>query len=310
MIWMPGSSHTGPLPPLAPGQAALVQSLRRDVEELAGRIGIRNTETHPQLEAAANFVERRFRDAGFTPARQTFQTDGKACHNIEVEIAGTTAPGEIVVIGAHYDSVTGCPGANDNGSGTAALIALAGVFAGEKPGRTLRFVAFTNEEPENFCTPTMGSWVYAKRCHERRENIRAMISIETIGYYTDAPNSQAYPAPLSWFYPSTGNFVAFVGNLSSRRLVRESIGVFRREAAFPSEGAALPESLDGVGWSDHWAFWQEGYPAIMVTDTAVFRYPQYHTAQDTPDRIDCERFARVVDGMKAVVRSLTGAPRP
>jgi len=111
-------------------------------------------------------------------------------------------------------------------------------------------------------------------------------------------------------YPSTGDFIGFVGNLSSRGLVRRAIGVFREHAQFPSEGAALPSWVPGVGWSDHWAFWQEGYPAIMVTDTAPFRYTHYHTGGDTIDKVDFRRFARVVSGLEPVIRELAGYRRP
>ena len=155
----------------------------------------------------------------------------------------------------------------------------------------------------------MGSLVYALACRQRRENVVAMISLETIGYFDDAKGSQSYPPPFSLFYPSTGNFIAFVGNYSSRRLVRRSVASFRRHTEFPSEGAALPSFIPGVGWSDQWAFWQAGYPALMVTDTAPFRYPDYHRPSDTPDKIDHERMARVVDGLEAVVRELVRAPK-
>ena len=131
-----------------------------------------------------------------------------------------------------------------------------------------------------------------------------MFSLETIGYYTDKPDTQSYPFPLSFFYPKTGNFVAFVANLSSRALLHEAIASFRRHAQFPSEGVAAPGLLPGVGWSDHWSFWKEGYPALMVTDTAPYRYPYYHTMQDTPDKVDYERLARVVTGLDGMLRDL------
>jgi peptidase M28-like protein len=303
MILMPGKSHSGPLPPLTPEGAALTERLQQDVIELARTIGIRNWQVHPKLEAAADAVEKRFKDSGYAVARQTFRIDRAPYHNLEVEIRGASKPEEVVIVGAHYDSVVGCPGANDNGTGTAALLALADLMAKEKPARTLRFVAFTNEEPPHYRTDEMGSVVYAKRCRERKENVAAMISLETMGFYSDREGTQSYPPPLSLLYPSTGNFIAFVGNVSSRRLVRQAIGVFRENARFPSEGAALPGWLPGVGWSDHWSFWEEGYDAIMVTDTAPFRYAHYHTREDTVDKVDFARLARVVQGLVPVVRS-------
>lgn len=294
MIRMPGTSHRGPLPPLTDVQKALAAELKRDVDVL----GVdRNFEAYAALNRAADYIASR----GFT-TRETFEVDGQRFHNLSLEVPGTSR--EIVLVGAHYDSVAGCPGANDNASGTAGLLALARIFAGTKPSKTLRFVAFANEEPPFFQTPTMGSVVCAKNCRARGESISAMISLETIGYFSEVEGSQSYPAPLSFFYPSKGDFIAFVGNVSSGGLARRAIRAFREKAAFPSEGAALPGFMPGVGWSDHWAFWQEGYPAIMVTDTAPFRYPHYHTREDTPDKLDYERCARVVDGLRHVLEDL------
>jgi Zn-dependent M28 family amino/carboxypeptidase len=306
MIRMPGKSHSGPLPPLSPGEAEIAASVRQDVQELAGRIGIR-TAFDRGLEAAADYVESRFKESKYSVSRQVFEVEKKPCANLEVEIPGSSAPGEIVVVGAHYDSVIGCPGANDNATGVAGVLAIAAALAGSKPERTLRFLAFANEEPPFFQTDGMGSRVYARRCRERKENVVAMVSLETIGYYSDAPGSQKYPPPFGFFYPDRGDFITFVGNLSSRALVRRALGAFREGAKFPSEGGALPSFIAGIGWSDHWAFWQEGYKAIMVTDTAPFRYPHYHLPGDKPDRIDADRCARVVAGLEKVVRDLVGA---
>jgi hypothetical protein len=169
----------------------------------------------------------------------------------------------------------------------------------------LRFVAFVNEEPPYFVSEQMGSLVYAKRCKARGDQISAMISLETIGYFSDAQRSQTYPsAVLGAVYPTTGNFIGFVGNFGSRALVRRAVALFRQEAKLPSEGAALPSFVPGAGWSDHWAFWQCGYPAIMVTDTAPFRYPYYHEAADTPDKLDYDRFALVVSGLEKTIAEL------
>jgi len=304
MIGMPGRSFRGPLPPLTPAEQALAPDLRRDVEELADVMGERNFLRHAALEHAADYVEARLGGA----TRQTYRVGPKPFHNLELELPGGGRPEEIVVLGAHYDSVVGCPGANDNGTGTAALLALAAAFRGAKPARTLRFVAFTNEEPPHFQTPDMGSFVYARRCRERGEKVVAMLSLETVGCYSDEDGSQSYPPPVSFFYPSRGNFIAFVANRSSRGLVRRVVRSFREKASFPSEGASLPGWITGVGWSDQWSFWQHGYEGVMVTDTAPFRYRHYHTPEDTPDKVHYECTARVVGGLEAVVRSLAGLP--
>jgi Zn-dependent M28 family amino/carboxypeptidase len=293
---------------LSPDEMALREELRRDVQTLAGDIGERNMICYSQLNAAAEFIENSFSRIGLQPRRDTYELNGRVCHNIEVEIRGVRP--EIVLVGAHYDSVFGGPGANDNGSGVAALLALARYFSGKIGQQTLRFVAFVNEEPPFFQTPQMGSFVYASRCKARGDNISAMISLETIAYFSDAKGSQRYPTPgLGFFYPTTANFIGFVGNFHSRALVRRAISLFRAQQKIPSEGAALPSFIPGVSWSDQWSFWQHGYPAIIVTDTALFRYRHYHEPTDTPDKLDYDRFALVVSGLKNVIVDLADLPR-
>jgi Zn-dependent M28 family amino/carboxypeptidase len=305
MIHMPGISYRGELPPADDALKQLAADLRKDVAVLAVEIGERNISKHPQeLDRAAAWIQDQFAATGITLGRQTYKVDEYLCKNLEVEIPGKTRPREIVIIGAHYDSVIGSPGANDNGSGVAAMLALLRRFAHRPTDKTLRFVAFVNEEPPYFQTEKMGSVVYARRCRAQKENVTAMIALETIGYFTDAPNSQHYPRPFGLFYPSVGNFIGFVGNSASGDLVRHAIETFRREEQFPSEGGAMPDSVAGIGFSDHWSFNQQGYPALMITDTAMFRYPHYHEAEDTIDKIDFDRMARVVRGLEKVIAEL------
>src|SRR5262245_16868136 len=309
---MPGK-NVSKAAPLSPDEVALREELRADVEKLAGEIGERNMWHYAQLNGAANFIEDSFSHAGFHPRRGSYDMRGQACHNIEAEIPGSLQGAAasqplhlpIIVIGAHYDSVFGSPGANDNGTGVAATLALARRFATANPKHTLRFVAFVNEEPPYFLSGEMGSLVYARRSKERGDKISAMISLETIGYFSDAPNSQTYPSPgLGVFYPKVGNFIGFVSNVRSRAWLRRVISLFRKNAKIPSEGASLPAFIPGVSWSDQWSFWQHGYPAIMVTDTAPFRYPYYHSSNDTPDKLDYDRFTLVVSGMEKVIAEL------
>ncbi|MCA9248678.1 MAG: M28 family peptidase [Planctomycetales bacterium] len=308
IVEMPGESYQGPLPELTKSQLDLAAELRWHVDALAAKVGERNLVRRPaRLIQAANYVDKCFRAVGLEPKRQTYRVGRGECDNLECEFPGGALAEEIVVVGAHYDSVSGCPGANDNGSGAAALLSLARLLRDAGCNRTIRLVAFANEEQPYFQTGSMGSYVYARRCQSRGETITAMISLETIGYYSDRPGSQRYPAPLSRYYPTTGNFVAFVGDTRNAPLVKQCVAAFRQSAKFPSEGGALPRHLAGVGWSDHWSFWQHGYPAVMVTDTALFRYPHYHRASDTPDKIDYERMALVVEGLAAVIHDLSGA---
>jgi len=309
-VHMPGKSHTGPLPPLTSEEALIRDRLSGHVWTLAGSIGERNLWNYEALGEAADYIARTFAELGYRPEDEPFDSRGQTVRNIVAERRGDSASAEIVLVGAHYDSVLGSPGANDNGSGVAALLELARLLAGQELARTVRFVAFVNEEPPFSYSAEMGSLVHARAAKARGDDIRAMLSLETIGHYSDEPGSQQYPFPLRWFYPDTANFVGFVGNLGSRRLVRGALGSFRRHASFPSEGAAVPEQIPGVGWSDHWSFWQAGYRAIMVTDTAFYRYAHYHTEGDTPEKVDYERTARVVAGLAGVVAELAGAVEP
>lgn len=303
---MPGRSHRGELTPLSDNGKRARDRLTEHVRVLADEIGERNVVRAESLSRAAGYIEESLTSLGLRVDEQAYVVSGTPVRNIEAVVPGGARSREILVVGAHYDSVVGCPGANDNGTGVAALLELARSWATRRPRRTVRFVAFVNEEPPFCFTGAMGSLVYARRCRERREHVVGMLSLETIGCYSDRRGSQRYPFPFGLLYPRTGNFIGFVANLSSRRLVRRCVGAFRRHTAFPSEGTAAPGYLPGIFWSDHWSFWRKGYQAVMVTDTAPFRYPHYHTPADTPDKIDFDRMARVVAGLDAVVRELAG----
>jgi hypothetical protein len=292
---MPKSSYRGALPPITDDEKKLSAELRDDVTMIGG---IRNlTQAKDTLDRTRTGLEAALRETGLVPRRD-------AADNLDVEITGTSTPKEIVVVGGHYDSAINAAGADDNATGAAGVLALARRFA-KKPGaRTLRLAVFSNEEMPYFGTEQQGSLAYARACKARGDDVVAMISLETMGYFDDAPSTQHYPWGFGALYPDRGNFIGFVGDLSSRSLLRDSIRTFRETTSFPSEGAALPRSVPGVGWSDHWSFWQAGYPAIMVTDTAPFRNPHYHTMGDVPATLDFDRFARVMAGMERVVDRL------
>lgn len=306
MIFMPGKSWSKPVPPLSTEELLIHDNLKLHVQVLADEIGERNVWHAEALMAAASYIRNTLEEQGYQVRIQSFESEGQTVQNIEVELPGATAPQEIAVVGAHYDSVADGPGANDNASGIAALLEIARLLAGETHARTLRLVAFVNEEQPFSSGEQMGSRVYAERSRQRNEQIKAMISLETIGFYTDQAASQHYPFPFSYIYPDTGNFIGFVGNMSSWNLVRQSLGAFRASTAFPSEGVAAPGWIRGVGWSDHASFWQAGYPAIMITDTAFFRYQHYHRETDTPDKLDYKSLARVTRGLVDVVAELAG----
>lgn len=310
-VRMPGSSHRGPLPPLTPREAVLRQRLEAWLHGLASGVGPRSTSDPAGLVRAAALLEAELRALGLEVTRERFQAGRHRVENLVAEVHGRDPAAGMVLVGAHYDTYQGTSGANDNGSGVVALLHLAERFAGARPRRTLRLVLFTTEEPPHFQGPSMGSLVHATACADRGDDVRAMWSLESLAYYASEPGSQAYPFPLlGLVYPRRGDFVAFVGDLGSAALVRRCLGSFRGHVRFPSEGAVLPAGVPGVGWSDHWSFRQAGYPALMITDTAFFRDPAYHTPADTVERLDLTGLARVAVGLGDVLEELLEADLP
>jgi Peptidase family M28 len=313
MIGMPGEPYRGPLPPLTDEERALAPVLKRHIAAVASRE--HNVARYDELEKSARYIEATLESYGYGVNRQSFDADDyvagvKTVRNIEVVIEprDANAAAETLVVGAHYDSARGAAGANDNGSGTAAVIELARLLADlkGKATRRIRLVLFVNEEMPYFRTQEMGSLQYAAALAARKEPVAAMYSLETIGYYASEPGSQRYPFPFALLFPDRGDFLAFVGMLDARALVRASIGSFRSHTKFPTIGGVAPAFIPGIDFSDHWAFAQQGFPAIMLTDTAPYRYPYYHTFQDTPDKVDMEKLARVVKGIERMIRDAAG----
>lgn len=320
---MPGESWHDALQAPTPELERLSASLKGDVESICA-LGPRNFESYANMRKGADLIETKFKEAGLAPYRVDYRAkpaffarmrgatkeSGKLeFSNVMAEIKGRELPDEIIVVGAHYDSVpfSGSLGADDNISGVAATLALARRFAQKPCRRTLRFIAFANEEPPFFWTDDMGSRVCAKRSAAAKERIVAMLTPECVGYYSDDPGSQSYPYPVSLFSSlktDKGDFIAFVGNASSSKLVKDCVGIFRERCKFPSDGAAVPFLIPGVGWSDHWSYAKEGYPALMVTDTAFLRNRNYHTNHDDPAKLDYSRMAVVVDGLGEVIGEL------
>jgi hypothetical protein len=300
---MPGASWQGELDPLDPEQLALRDRLRGHVEVLAGDIGTRSARKMSALNAAADYIEGQFREMGYVPATETFGEQG--WRNLYVDVYGAARRGEVLVVGAHYDSVAWTPGADDNASGVAGLLEIARALRDRPLARSVRFIAFANEERPFFGGDSMGSRVAAKRSYDRGEQIVGMLSLEMIGFYSDEWRSQRYPRIVRRFYPRRGNFIGFVANLRSRALLHEVIGTFRARARFPSEGLAAPEWLvPDVRRSDNDSYWFYGFPAVMVTDTSNFRNFNYHYAGDLPGTLDYDRMARVVSGLVETIATL------
>lgn len=312
-------SYRGPVGASNEQQQQLAARLRQHVQKLAGDIGARSLTRSPDgLEKAAVYIEEKFADAGLKSTRQTFSVSGyfqdglwgathatQSASNVVVEIQGTSKASEIVVIGAHYDGVQDSPAANDNATGVAAMLEIASALAQEKFPRTIRFVAFTNEEPPFFRSHDMGSYRYAEGCKERGDNIVSMLSLETLGYYSNKAGTQHFPVDaMALLYPTTGNFVAFIGRTDSKAMLSKCLDSFIAAVKFPAEVLVAPPELPGIDFSDQLNFWRMGYPGIMVTDTAVYRYPHYHTGEDTPDKVNYDALALVTSGMTKVVQDI------
>lgn len=301
---MPGNSYPSTPPKATEEILHISKNLFNTVKKLSVDIGERNIEKINNYNNASNYIKERFEAIGYKAESNSYPYDKQIVNNIYTIKPAENKTDKIIVVGAHYDSLSGTVGANDNASGVAVLLELARILHDIKLNVNIYFVAFANEEPPYFKTDKMGSVVFAKKMHQQGANIIAMYSLETMGAYYDDKGSQQYPFPLGQYYPDIGNFIAFVSDAKSRMLLKKSIKIFRDYAEIPSEGLSAAEDLEGVSWSDHWSFWQLGYPAIMITDTAPFRYEHYHKSSDTYDRIDYLRMSYVTRAISHMLQNV------
>jgi hypothetical protein len=253
------------------------------------------------LEASAYYIETSLQALGLTPIAQRYMVGAHEVRNIEVIFESAGASSQTYVIGAHYDAPDDSPGANDNGTGVAALLELAATLRGGRFAHKIRVVFFVNEEQPYGKTPAMGSYRHARALHDAGERIAGMFALETLGHFTNRPHSQRFPFPLGLIFPHTGNFIAFVGMPRARGLIKRAVPLFRAGSAFPAIGGVAPSRLEGIDLSDHWSYDQFGYPACMITDTALYRNPFYHSPADTPDTVDYANLARVTRGLDAMI---------
>ena len=260
--------------------------------------------THPEnLDRAAAYIRREFTRAGGTTSEQPYNARGRTYRNVTALYGPESS--ERIVVGAHYDVDGELPGADDNASGVAGLLELAHLLGRSPPPMRVELVAFSLEELPFFSTPYMGSAIHASSLKKQRVAVRAMLSLEMIGYFSDEPSSQQFPLEeLRPLYPSSGNFIAVVGNPGDTALVRKIEGAMRGASSLPVHSINAPRSMPGVDFSDHVSYWDAGYPAVMITDTAWYRNPHYHTAGDTAETLDYERMAMVVQGVDAAVRAI------
>ncbi len=284
--------------------------LRAHVHALTETIGVRSVQTPANLAAAGAYIRREFEQLGDSVELQTYRADGLDVSNIIVERKGAGRPDSVLVVGAHYDTVWCTPGADDNASAVAVMIETARLLKSDGLRDTVRFVAFTCEEPPHFFTDTMGSRVYAKRCRSRNENLTGMLCLEMVGYFSDEPGSQNVPAAFTLLTgreaPKQGNFLAAAGNLNSQDLASGFEQGFARFSELPLISFCLPGSVPEIQLSDNSSFWDQGYPALMITDTSFLRNPNYHEPTDRIETLDFDRMAQVACGCAGAVRQLCG----
>lgn len=281
------------------------ERLKAIVRTLAETIGPRSYRDTASLAAAADFITQSFQAGGYTVILQPYEVNGQMYRNIIAERRGAEEPDRILIVGAHYDTVEGTPGADDNASGIAVLLELARLHAVTRFRNTVRFVAFTLEEPPFFRSRQMGSRVYARSLKERGERVEAMICLEMVGYYSQEKDSQSFPLFwLRWRYPTTGNFITVVSNAASEPLQIHVRDALKAQMSLPVETFTGPWWIPGVDLSDHGSFWKEGYSAIMLTDTAFYRNPHYHRGTDRPDTLDYSAMAELAKGIAGALGAL------
>jgi hypothetical protein len=281
------------------------KDLKSDVAYMSKKLGERNFIYYKELIKCEEWIREKWQSQGYNVKEQKFTVEGKEYTNLEIEIPGSKAPSEIIIVSSQYDTLPDSPGANNNGSGMAILLQLSKLLKNYSPDKTLRLVAFVTEEDPFFGTENMGSFHYAKRSHELKEDIKIMLSLDSLGIYKDEPNSQKLPFPFSLFYPNKGNFLAFIGNLGSRRVIVEVTRGFRKGSSFPIEAGAVPSWVEGASWSDHSSFWKFGYPGMQITDTGAFRSPYHTTKEDTMEKINFDALTRIVVGMYSAIIDIT-----
>jgi Zn-dependent M28 family amino/carboxypeptidase len=273
----------------------VIENLYRHVEYLSVKVGERHLWREGSLSKTADYIESALAAQGYSVGRQTFSCYGKSVSNLIAEKTGTDQ--EVVILGAHYDTVPGTPRADDNASAVVGLLELARLLKETSIQKTLLFVAFVNEEPPCFGSDRMGSMVYAKKLKEQGLSIKVMISLEMIGYFKKE-SIQTYPLPgMGLFYPKTGDFIGVVGNFHSHRYVSLFKKAIKRHSSIDTRSLTAPEFFGGINLSDNYSFWQHGYRAIMVTDTSFFRNRNYHQEEDTIETLNFESMAEVVKGL-------------
>lgn len=284
------------------------KALRHHVDVLSNEFGPRNFQHYGALTKTAAYIEQQMQRCSGIRSVQDFEVEDKCYRNLTFEKLGKTKSDEIIVVGAHYDTVVNSPGADDNASGIAGLLEICRLLETYENQRTIRFVAFTLEEPPFFATENMGSHVYAQACRQKGENIICMIALEMLGFYSRQKNSQRAPfAVPNKKYSHRADFIALIGNQASQQIARQIANFLRQPLLIKTE-AYIPHSYSAeIELSDHASFWKQNYPAVMITDTAFYRNPHYHEPTDTIDTLNFRYFTRVVFSLSQTLIQLDGA---
>ena len=280
--------------------------LHDHLEALTVTIGERSVLTPQNLKRTAEYIETFYQDIGVSVHREPYSYRNYEVANIVSEISFGDNPAKRFILGAHYDSVAGTVGADDNASAVAVQLETARQLNALKDGQSalnlaVTFVSFALEEPPTYGTRHMGSRVYALKARKEKEQIDGMICLEMVGYTCHQPGCQSYPFPLMFFgYPKQGDYIGIVGNLSSGSLTQSLFRNFRKNPKLPVIKLTVPLGgwlLPSVRLSDHASFWDKGYKAVMITDTAFFRNRHYHTPSDTMDKLDFGFMAELVESL-------------
>ncbi len=300
IFWVTQPVPTGSGPPPNPLIEVDPERLKNHVRIMTREMAPRNFQHFENMEKTADYIHEKFDGAGARISELSYEINGKTFRIVSGFFGPETK--ERLIVGAHYDAVPGSPGADDNASGVAGLLEMATILGDNPPSMKVELVAYPNEEPPFFYTTLMGSYVHAMHLKEEKIPVRLMIALESIGYFTDKPFTQLFPNPFfRLFYPSRGNFIAVVSRLREGPAVRRIKKVMRTVPDLSVYSFNGPSFIAGVDYSDHRSYWKAGYRALMVTDTAFYRYDHYHTPQDLPENLDYKRLSKVVQGVYAVV---------
>ncbi len=273
------------------------ENLYKHVKFLTSLDPPRNALNLKSLNKACDYIFKEMEKYSSNVYFQEFEVEGNIYKNVICEFGKGN---DLIVVGAHYDVCCEQPGADDNGSGVAGILELARMLNEYKKElkKRIQLVAYTLEEPPFFGTDKMGSYIHAEKLFEKKENLKFMISLEMIGYFSNEKGSQKFPVPvMKLLYPDTGNFIGIVGSPSDWFITRNIKIKMAEVSKIDIYSINFPNIIPGIDFSDHRNYWKFGYRGVMITDTAFYRNPNYHQTTDTIDTLDFEKMSEVVDGV-------------